>query len=130
MKTHLFQCKYGDPLSKRIKLKKLEVCMLVMEELQKTYTVASVYRAIFIKAIQQIFPDYSAPVALYSSAINGATVSDTQNLTDNRLAGEEVLDHYAPLNDAEIDVLDESYFMQNLIDEASDFSFWETWNQA
>ncbi|KAJ5538479.1 fungal-specific transcription factor domain-containing protein [Penicillium frequentans] len=68
MQTHLQQCKFGNDLSKRVGLNKLEVCMLVMEELQEVYAVASMYRRLFTKAIDQIFPGYLAPTTKPNTA--------------------------------------------------------------
>jgi len=49
-------------------MNKLEVCMLVMEELQIVYPVASMYRRLFAKAIDQVFPGYSAPTTKSNTA--------------------------------------------------------------
>lgn len=68
MQTYLQQCKFGDDLSKRMGLNKLEVSMLVMEELQEVYAVASMYRRLFTKAIDQIFPGYLAPTMKLNTA--------------------------------------------------------------
>ncbi|CRG88359.1 hypothetical protein PISL3812_05389 [Talaromyces islandicus] len=129
MKMHLLQCKSRDSLSKRMGLNKLEMCMLAMEEFQKTYTVASIYRAIFMKAIQQIFPDYKDPMAFHSSAVDDASVPDTRNVPENSRR-EEISHPNIEAPGGEINVLDEAYFMHDLIDDGSLFSFWETWNQA
>jgi hypothetical protein len=37
--------------------------MMVMQEMQDTYTSASVYRGIFLEAIRKLFPNYSADAA-------------------------------------------------------------------
>jgi hypothetical protein len=130
MQTHLLQCKFGDPLAKRIRLNKLEVCMLIMEELQKTYTVASVYRGIFTKAIQQIFPDYPdrAMHASYSpTSINFPGDEDpTRNLVDqpdSSSAGGQ-------LGESDFGVLDGDDLMAALMDNASVFDFWQACNQV
>ncbi|PYH99433.1 hypothetical protein BO71DRAFT_314053, partial [Aspergillus ellipticus CBS 707.79] len=57
MQMHLLNCRSGSPLSRRLRLNKLNVCMMIMEDVQKVYTVASIYRGIFAKAIQQICPE-------------------------------------------------------------------------
>lgn len=129
MQTHLLHCKSGDPLSKRIRLNKLEMCLLVMEEFQKTYTVASIYRGIFRKAIQQIFPGYSTPVPPFSSPVNAATVPDTENHVEFPLEGAANLRDNGQFNDALFGVADEGDMMNALMDESSLFSLWETWNQ-
>ncbi|KAJ5619291.1 fungal-specific transcription factor domain-containing protein [Penicillium lagena] len=129
MQTHLLQCKSCDPLTKRIRLNKLEMYMLVMEELQKTYTVASIYRGIFTTAIQQIFPGYSSPVAPYSSPVNAATDPETENQAQGSLTEAENPRDNGQFHDTLTGVADEGDLMQALMDESSIFGFWETWNQ-
>ncbi|TFB00397.1 hypothetical protein CCMA1212_007635 [Trichoderma ghanense] len=67
MQVYLLNCKYGDALSRRLGLNMLNMCMMILEELQKTYSVASVCRGIFGKAIQQLFPDDAASISLTHS---------------------------------------------------------------
>ncbi|OTA03117.1 Zn2Cys6 transcriptional regulator [Trichoderma parareesei] len=67
MQVYLLNCKFGDALSRRLGLNMLNMCMMILEELQKTYSVASVCRGIFGKAIQQLFPDDAASVSLTHS---------------------------------------------------------------
>jgi hypothetical protein len=132
MQAHLLHCKTGDPLSKRVRLNKLEMCMLVMEELQKTYTVASIYRAVFTKAIQMIFPGYSAPVAPFSSTTNAAAAAPTPasvNGAVNSPMGADIPDYtQSQINEGAF-IADDGNLMDALMDEASIFNFWETWNQ-
>lgn len=132
MQAHLLHCKTGDPLSKRVRLNKLEMCMLVMEELQKTYTVASIYRAIFTKALQMIFPGYSAPVAPFSSTGNAAAAAPSPaslNGADNSPMGASVPGYsQTQINDGAF-IAGDGNLMDALMDEASIFNFWETWNQ-
>ncbi|KAJ5378981.1 C6 transcription factor, partial [Penicillium cosmopolitanum] len=132
MQAHLLHCKTGDPLSKRVRLNKLEMCMLVMEELQKTYTAASIYRAVFTKALQMIFPGYSAPVAPFSSTANAAAAAPTTanvNVPVNSPMGADVPDYtQGQINEGDFVVADGN-LMDALMDEASIFNFWETWNQ-
>jgi hypothetical protein len=64
MQVYLLNCKFGDALSRRLGLNMLNMCMMILEELQKTYSVASVCRGIFGKAIQQLFPDDAASISL------------------------------------------------------------------
>ncbi|KAL7785170.1 fungal-specific transcription factor domain-containing protein [Trichoderma ceciliae] len=67
MQVYLLNCKFGDALSRRLGLNMLNMCMMILEELQKTYSVASVCRGIFGKAIQQLFPDEAASISLSHS---------------------------------------------------------------
>ncbi|KAJ5127375.1 fungal-specific transcription factor domain-containing protein [Penicillium atrosanguineum] len=129
MQTHLLQCKTGDALSKRIRLNKLEMCMLVMEEFQKTYTVASLYRGIFVKAIEQIFPGYSAPTTYPKAITDSAVASDTGIRQENFHMAPENSDQVAQFDDTQFGNVDGNNLMSALMDEASIFSFWESWNQ-
>jgi hypothetical protein len=130
MQTHLLQCKFGDPLAKRIRLNKLEVCMLVMEELQKTYTVASVYRGIFTKAIQQIFPDY--PDSTMHSRCSPASIPVTRNEDPARVLFDrpESSSANGQLGESDFGVLDGDDLMAALMDNASVFDFWQACNQV
>ncbi|KAL2842531.1 hypothetical protein BJY01DRAFT_249017 [Aspergillus pseudoustus] len=127
MQTNLLNFKSGDSLSKRLRLNKLTMCMLVMEELQKTYTVASIYRGIFAKAIQQLFPEYTEGTLLghSSPAVDNA---NTTTMHAASAAGEatEVEPGIDGLgyNEAAADE-----FVDLLMDEASIFNFWDTWNR-
>ncbi|EED13377.1 C6 transcription factor, putative [Talaromyces stipitatus ATCC 10500] len=67
MQMHLLRCKNAGPLPRRLRLNKLYTCMIVLGELQRTYTVASIYRAIFAKAIHQIFPNFTTSTLLARS---------------------------------------------------------------
>lgn len=100
--------------------------MLIMEELQKTYTVASIYRAIFIKALQLIFPGYSVPVAPFSPVANAATPASVTATASSPLEAD--VSGSTQFNDGTFGV-GEGDLMDALMDEASIFSFWETWNQ-
>jgi hypothetical protein len=91
MQLHLLQCQIGDILTKRVRLNKLEMCMLVLEEFQTTYTMASIYRGIFTKAIQQIFPGYSAHTISPSHvALSIATPAAEQYVPASIIEGERL----------------------------------------
>jgi hypothetical protein len=120
MQTHLVDCKSVDPLSRRLGLNKLDVCMLVMEEFQKTYTVASIYRGIFVKAIQQLFPDY-APSAGTS---NHATDTSADPITTDSTTG-----NTSVLNEPVIDSAIADSLVDALMDEDSIFNLWESLNR-
>ncbi|KAM0253626.1 hypothetical protein ACHAQJ_007201 [Trichoderma viride] len=75
MQVYLLNCKFGDSLSRRLGLNMLNMCMMVLEELQKTYSVASVCRGIFGKAIQQLFPDDAASTSLSLSLPDPAVIT-------------------------------------------------------
>lgn len=107
--------------------------MLVLEEFQKTYTVASIYRAIFTKAIQQIFPGYSTPTIRTSAAATPVPEFETENHVpgtmleggtfDNINSGNYQLDNYG------MAIAEETDFMNSFMDEGSLFDLWQTWNQ-
>jgi len=132
MQTHLQRCKLGDALSKRIKLNKLEMCMLVMEEFQKTYTVASLYRGIFVKAIEQIFPGYSASATSFKSAADPAVVLENDTRPESSHMVPENPDQMAQFDEFDgtgFENVDGDDLVNAMVDEASIFSFWETWNR-
>lgn len=130
MQTHLLQCKCGDLLAKRIRLNKLEVCMLVMEELQKTYTVASVYRGIFTKAIQQIFPDYPDRAMHTSRSPTWVPVPRSEDPARSLFNNGEDAGAGGQLGESDFGVLDGDDSMAALMDSASVFYFWQACNQV
>lgn len=130
MQTHLLQCKFGDSLAKRIRLNKLEVCMLVMEELQKTYTVASVYRGIFTKAIQQVFPYYPGNAMHASYSPTSITIPPDEDPARNLLDNPDSSSASDQLMESDFGVLDGDDLMAALMDNASVFNFWQACNQV
>lgn len=97
--------------------------MLILEELQKTYTVASLYRGIFIKAIQQVFPGYQICASAGQPA--GHAVADTT------APSESITEEPVFANACEgLDLgLNENFdFVDALMDQTSLFNIWEHWN--
>ncbi|GLA31105.1 hypothetical protein AnigIFM63326_009545 [Aspergillus niger] len=129
MQTNLLNCKIGNSLSKRLRFNKLSMCMMVMEELQKTYTVASIYRAIFAKAIQLLFPENTeTTLPGYPDAGADHNLTDTSRLeeTGDVMGTAEIGAINAPgYNDISADA-----FVDLLMDEASIFNFWDTWTRT
>lgn len=115
MHTHLMNCKSADPLSRRLGLNKLNMCMMVLQELQETYTVASIYRGVFSKAIKQLCPEYASSV---SEDIARPVTAESASV-EAKQDGEDMLD--TMISDDLIDAL---------MDEASIFSLWENWSRA
>ncbi|RHZ62482.1 fungal specific transcription factor domain-containing protein [Aspergillus thermomutatus] len=107
MHIHLLNCKAGDDLLRRLSLNKLDFCMLVMQEMQETYTCASVYRGIFLEAIRQLFPSYSVDAAETDVEAPGAPASPQRQ--DKSFMG-------TLLNDS---------FIDELMHESSLFNIWE-----
>ncbi|KAL7941839.1 fungal-specific transcription factor domain-containing protein [Trichoderma barbatum] len=111
MHVHLLNCKSTDALSRRLSLNKLELCMMVMEELEETYTSASVYRGVFLEAIRQLYPNYSVSTAGSTSA-----------------AGEVSLARATPADDSATLPIINDDILTTLLDEASCFNFWESFS--
>uniref|UniRef100_A0A8H7NHZ0 Xylanolytic transcriptional activator regulatory domain-containing protein n=1 Tax=Bionectria ochroleuca TaxID=29856 RepID=A0A8H7NHZ0_BIOOC len=59
MHVHLLNCKSENPLTQTLGYSKLELCMAVMRELQKTYTSASIFCGIFNEVLAQLSRDYT-----------------------------------------------------------------------
>lgn len=102
--------------------------MLVMEELQKTYTVASVYRGIFTKAIQQVFPDYPDRAMRTSCPPASIPVSQAEEPARS-LFNEGEVSGAGQLGESDFGVLDGDDLMAALMD-ASVFDFWQACNQV
>lgn len=129
--------------------------MMVMEEFQKVYTVASIYRGIFAKAIQQFYArdagvlGMSSPTWLTVNA--NATASANVNTAEPPApvtvpvasvpvavdAGAGVGDGDGQVQtgnipfggDVNMNTEMTSDLIDALVDEASTFNFWETWGQ-
>lgn len=99
--------------------------MLVMEELQKTYTAASVYRGIFMKAIQQIFPNYRPSALLSTHTASPDRTSTGLPGSDNP---EPVAGHVGQDTDQGMETSFNDDFVDALMDQASLFNLWEYWN--
>ncbi|KAB8271122.1 fungal-specific transcription factor domain-containing protein [Aspergillus minisclerotigenes] len=129
MQTHLLNCKYANPLSRRFSFNKLDMCMGVLEELQKTYTVASLFRGIFIKALQQIFPTYTASSPL---SISHQPVTSIGDLVDSHSDTVPIETTNGECNQVIGDRAGSSMpagFIDALIDENSIFDFLDSWSE-
>lgn len=111
------------------------MCMLIMEELQKTYTVASIYRGIFLKAMEQICPSYQTKLTTSEQAISSVPRSDSTNrnhTVDEVAPGQSEAEHlgsttsFTGASGQDTEILGD--FMDSLIDDSSIFNFWEIWN--
>ncbi|RAL05303.1 Zn(II)2Cys6 transcription factor [Aspergillus ibericus CBS 121593] len=120
MQIHLLNCRSGSPLARRLRLSKLNVCMMVMEEFQRVYTVASIYRVIFAKGIQQICPEEAAETTSASASVAVPTAAPAPALP-NVVA--PMMSHEAELG-MEMDGM-----VDALLDGSSALNFWETWGQ-
>ncbi|KAL4786961.1 fungal-specific transcription factor domain-containing protein [Aspergillus varians] len=144
MQIHLLNCRSGNPLSRRLRLNKLNTCMMVMEEFQKVYTVASIYRGIFAKAIQQICPEgvidesarrYSAPdpgTAPASALVPASGPGPEPASAPDQAQAQAQVGLPPVTNPIDIGDLDPGVdvtgMVDALLDESSSLSFWETWN--
>ncbi|OKL62038.1 hypothetical protein UA08_02938 [Talaromyces atroroseus] len=81
MQMHLLRCKAAGSLPKRLQLNKLYTCLMVLSELQKTYTVASIYRGVFARAIHQIFPEFATSTILARSLGDFTSSTGTADLS-------------------------------------------------
>ncbi|CAI7611418.1 unnamed protein product [Penicillium discolor] len=71
MHIHLHNCKSTDALMRRVGFNNLELCMMVMESFQDTYSAAALYRGVFLVAINKIRHHF-----LIESSPRNADVSD------------------------------------------------------
>ncbi|KAL4923009.1 Zn(II)2Cys6 transcription factor [Aspergillus undulatus] len=105
MHIHLLNCKSGDPLTQQLSLNKLDFCMLILKVLRDVHSAASFYRALFFEAIRHVLPDNS----------NATEQKEVDADMPSAIFGEQGIDAFFSGN-----VLDD------LMDEASFFNFWET----
>ena len=109
--------------------------MMVMEEFQKVYVVASIYRGVFARAIQQFYSEDAVPMRISSpppmavpevapsiAPATAATAASTSAVPDE--AG--CRDH---LEVPEINTELTNDLIDSLVHEASTIDFWETWGQ-
>lgn len=82
---------------------------MVMQEMQETYTSASVYRGIFLEAIRQLYPNYSANAAEMGAAAPEVPASLLQRQDESFMGN--------LLSDSTID---------ELMHESSFFNIWES----
>jgi hypothetical protein len=92
--------------------------MMVMEEFQKVYIVASIYRAIFAKAIQMVCPETRKQDASQAPGTTGLGEPVTQQ---QPLQGPDAAAPVFPGPDL-------SDMVDALMDESLPFNFWEAWN--
>lgn len=129
MQTHLLNCKYANPLSRRFSFNKLDMCMGVLEELQKTYTVASLFRGIFIKALQQIFPTYTASSPLSISHQPVASIGDPVDSHSDTVPIETTNGECNQVIGDRAGSSMPAGFIDALIDENSIFDFLDSWSE-
>ncbi|KAE8337115.1 hypothetical protein BDV24DRAFT_140595 [Aspergillus arachidicola] len=136
MQTHLLFYKSADSIAKRLRLHKLEMCMLIMEELGKTYTIASIYRGIFLKAMHHICSAHQTGAA--GSAQTTISVPPGHSSDSNCPVNEDATSRFgadtlhsnsAFMNSSDQDLGIMGGFVDALTDDSSIFNIWETLNQ-
>lgn len=105
--------------------------MMVMEEFQKVYVVASIYRGVFAKAIQQFYSEDAGPMRISSPplmAVPEVSPKVAPSTAGVAAAPDEpgCRDH---LEVPEINTELTNDLVDSLVDEASTIDFWETWGQ-
>ncbi|KAL4774361.1 fungal-specific transcription factor domain-containing protein [Aspergillus nidulans var. acristatus] len=141
MQMHLLNCRSGTSLSRRLRLNKLNACMMVLEEFQQVYTVASIYRGIFAKAIQLICPEGAGTGGNENTAVTGSSsVPLRMGISASTSASIPVPPESAELDHQHVGTAATvgpepgqgatlTDMVDALLDETLPFNFWETWGQ-
>lgn len=107
---HLLNCKGGDPLARQLGLNKLEFCLAILEQLQRTFTSASLYRGLFSEAVRHIVHESSAQANEPQKIDPGSSVPNDASMenfvtpftfddgTINALMDEAYFNFWEPLN--------------------------------
>lgn len=96
---------------RRVGFNNLELCMMVMEELQDTYAAAALYRGVFLGAIKKICPHL-----LVGSTMRNSNLSDPST---SHVETPEASAVIPPLSDDALNTL---------LDDASFLDFWDSFN--
>ncbi|KAI8720002.1 Zn(2)-C6 fungal-type domain-containing protein [Fusarium sp. LHS14.1] len=118
MHVHLLDCKSQNPLTRKLGFNKLEFCMEVMREFQKTYTSASVFCGIFGEAIRQLSPDHPDQSDAARSQPATRASNSMQNDGGGIMAGPADADSMLISDD----------LLQSLLSEGSEYNLWESIN--
>ncbi|KAJ4249789.1 hypothetical protein NW762_012131 [Fusarium torreyae] len=116
MHVHLLNCKSTNSLVQRLGFNKLELCMTVMRELQKTYTSASMFCGIFGEV--QRFLKKSSMDQHRSAMLEAENVNVGQPHSLGSGGSAEPVDIDPAL-------MDDNLF-NSLLDEQSGFNLWES----
>lgn len=119
MHVHLLSCKSENSLTRRLAFNKLEMCMTVMRELQKTHTSASIFCGVFGEAVRHLVPgpldETIWGVAQVRRPATATTMVPETTPTIN-------IDDFAMQPVVTDDVL------ESLLNETSTYNFWESMN--
>ncbi|KAH6625113.1 fungal-specific transcription factor domain-containing protein [Boeremia exigua] len=119
MHVHLLGCKSDNRLTRRLAFNKLEMCMTIMRELQKTHTSASLFCGIFGEAIRQLMPGpldetiWGVPQVRRPSTSGTTAPEDAPTININELGAPTL-------------VTDD--LLESLLNESSVYNFWESMN--
>jgi hypothetical protein len=115
--------------------------MMVLEEFQQVYTVASIYRGIFAKAIQLICPEGAGTGGNENTAVTGSSsVPLRMGISASTSASIPVPPESAELDHQHVGTAATvgpepgqgatlTDMVDALLDETLPFNFWETWGQ-
>lgn len=119
MHVHLLGCKSDNSLTRRLALNKLEMCMTIMRELQKTHTSASIFCGVFGEAIRQLVP----------GPLDEAIWGVAQTIRPST-AGSIVPEHVqaANLDGFALQPIVTDDVLESLLNETSTYNFWESIN--
>lgn len=119
MHVHLLGCKSEDHLTRRLAFNKLEMCMTVMRELQKTHTSASIFCGVFGEAIRQLLPGpFDESIWGVAQAMRPSTAGNT--IPDSA----ETIDTF----DSTLQPTVTDDVLESLLNETSTYNFWESLN--
>lgn len=106
MHIHLLNSKSDDPLTRQLSLNKLDFCMLILRVMQDVHSSASYYRGIFAEAIRHL--NAKAGIVQPPPVVDAPPASSVDPSMESLLSGD---------------------FIDEMMDEASFFNFWESLSQ-
>lgn len=118
MHVHLLGCKSDNHLTRRLAFNKLEMCMTVMRELQKTHTSASIFCGVFGEAIRQLLP------GPFDESIWGVAQTRLSIAGDATQESAEVASAF----DSALQPIVTDDVLESLLNETSVYNFWESLN--
>ncbi|KAG9204287.1 hypothetical protein G6514_001361 [Epicoccum nigrum] len=117
MHVHLLGCKSDDRLTRRLAFNKLEMCMTIMRELQKTHTSASIFCGVFGEAVRQLVPGHLDETVWGTAQVRGS-------FTTSPASGVGTVD----FNDPGVQPVVTDDILESLLNETSTYNFWESMN--
>ena len=117
MHVHLLGCKSDDRLTRRLAFNKLEMCMTIMRELQKTHTSASIFCGVFGEAVRQLVPGPLDETVWGSAQTRGSFTTDLVSGVGN-----------VGFSDPGLQSVVTDDVLESLLNETSSYNFWESMN--